>query len=91
MSSDSAPLIFISYTRNDKGGVLPFFDGLRNKGYNVWMDHLLKGGQNWDFEIKRALNKAAIIVVFLSATSIVKRGYVQREIKYWHLISSRKS
>jgi hypothetical protein len=41
----------------------------------------VKAGQHWDFEIRRALDKAAIIVVFISNNSIDRRGYVQREIK----------
>jgi hypothetical protein len=41
----------------------------------------LKGGQNWDVEITRALQRAAIIVVFLSEHSVDRRGYAQREIK----------
>ena len=41
----------------------------------------LKVGQNWDFEIRRELDKAAIIVVFISNNSVDRRGYVQREIK----------
>ena len=43
--------------------------------------HELKGGQNWDFEIKRALSRASLIVAFFSENSITKRGYVQRELK----------
>jgi len=41
----------------------------------------IRGGQNWDFEIKKALKRAEIIVVFLSNSSINKRGYFQREVK----------
>jgi hypothetical protein len=41
----------------------------------------LKAGQNWDFEIRTALDNAAIIVIFISRNSIDRRGYVQREIK----------
>jgi hypothetical protein len=75
------PLIFLSYASQDRDRVLAFFDVLKSSGLNVWMDkHSLKGGQNWDLEIKRALQKAEIIVVFLSDTSVTKRGYVQREI-----------
>jgi hypothetical protein len=43
--------------------------------------HSLKGGQNWDLEIKRALETSTIIVVFLSHRSTNKRGYAQKEIK----------
>jgi hypothetical protein len=76
------PLIFISYASPDRDRVLPYYDALNAKGYDVWMDcRRLKAGQNWDFEIKRALNRAALITVFISINSIDRRGYVQREIK----------
>ncbi len=75
-------LIFLSYSTPDRDEVLAFYEHLDSQGYNVWMDrHKLIGGQNWDLEIKRALQKAAIIVVFLSHNSVDRRGYVQREIK----------
>lgn len=41
----------------------------------------IKPGQNWDFEIKKALDKSSIIVAIVSNNSIDKRGYVQRELK----------
>ena len=41
----------------------------------------LKPGQNWDFEIQRSLNRATLIIVFISNNSVSRRGYVQREIK----------
>ena len=76
------PLIFLSYASQDRDRVLPFYDHLKSAGLNVWMDkHDLKGGQNWDLEIKKALQRATIIAAFLSEQSVNKRGYVQREIK----------
>jgi hypothetical protein len=79
---DDQNLIFLSYASTDRDAVLRFHDDLARAGYNVWMDkHRLKGGQNWDFEIKKALQKAVIIVVFLSRNSVDRRGYAQREIK----------
>lgn len=41
----------------------------------------LKPGQNWDFEIKRALGKATFVLVFISKLSFDRRGYLQRELK----------
>ncbi|PHQ86657.1 MAG: hypothetical protein COB65_00935 [Thalassobium sp.] len=41
----------------------------------------LLGGQNWDYEIRIALDRADIVVVFISSNSVNKRGYAQREIK----------
>jgi hypothetical protein len=79
---DDHHLIFLSYASPDRDRVFEFHDFLVGKGFQVWMDKRnIKGGQNWDFEIKRALQKAAIIVVFLSQNSVNRRGYAQREIK----------
>jgi hypothetical protein len=76
------PLIFISYATPDRDRVLPFFDHLTSHGFNVWIDvRCLKPGQNWDFEIKRALNKASLILIFISNNSYDRRGYVQRELR----------
>ena len=76
------PLIFLSYASQNRDRVLPFYDRMKSTGLNAWMDkHELKGGQDWDFEIKKALAQAAIIIAFLSHESVNKRGYVQRELK----------
>lgn len=75
-------LVFVSYTAADRDRVSPVADWLIGAGIDVWMDFKrLKAGQNWDFEIRRALDGATVIVVFLSNKSVTKRGYVQREIK----------
>lgn len=82
MSSLERPLIFISYASPDRARVLPFHDALKAGGFDVWMDvSRIKPGQPWDFEIKRALNRAALIIVFISVNSISRRGYIQREIR----------
>jgi hypothetical protein len=79
---ESEPLIFMSYASQDLDRVLPFYDGLLGRYPNLWLDRKqILGGQNWDFEIRKALDKASIVVVFLSNNSVSKRGYVQREIK----------
>lgn len=74
--------VFLSYASPDRDVVEEFYDALVGFGLNPWMDsRKLTAGQNWDFEIQRALDQAAIVVVFLSSHSITRRGYVQREIK----------
>jgi TIR domain/Protein of unknown function (DUF3298) len=76
------PLIFISYATPDRDRVLPFYNHLTSLGFNVWMDvRCLKPDQTWDFEIKRALNKASLILIFISKNSCDRRGYVQRELR----------
>lgn len=79
---DQSPQVFISYANADQQRVIPFFESLEKDGFNVWLDcKKLKPGQNWDFEIKRALEKSSLVIAFLSETSIGRRGYVQRELK----------
>lgn len=79
---DDAPQIFISYANADQQRVIPFFDELEKHGFNVWLDcKKIKPGQNWDFEIKRALDKSSLVIAFLSETSVSRRGYVQRELR----------
>jgi hypothetical protein len=74
--------VFMSYARPDQNRVTPFFDYLQSRGFNVWLDcKSLMPGQNWDFEIKRALDKATFVVVFLSTNSFDRRGYLQRELR----------
>src|SRR5262249_242895 len=38
-------------------------------------------GQDWDYEIERALETSDFVMVFLSTRSIEKVGYVQREFR----------
>ncbi|AMO94538.1 hypothetical protein CFter6_1841 [Collimonas fungivorans] len=82
MHDQDPPQVFLSYAKPDQHRVTPFFESLEKSGFNVWYDcKRLKPGQNWDFEIKRALDKASIVIAFLSENSINRRGYAQREIK----------
>jgi hypothetical protein len=79
---DQSPLVFLSYASPDGDRVDVFYQHLKAEGFNPWMDkYEIRGGQNWDFEIKKALKRAAIIVVFISENSVNRRGYFQREVK----------
>lgn len=81
-SVDDNALVFLSYASPDYDRVYEYFTALVSDGLDPWLDkEKLIAGQNWDFEIKRALAQAVIIVVFLSENSVTRRGYVQREIR----------
>jgi len=81
------PAIFLSYAKEDQRRVQNIYRHLRQAGLNPWMDHPphpwsrdgLIPGQEWDTEIRRKLNEAALVLLFLSRISLAKRGYVQRE------------
>jgi hypothetical protein len=79
---EHSPQIFISYANPDQARVIPYFEALETKGFNVWLDcRKLKPGQNWDFEVKRAFDKSGLVIAFISEASVGRRGYVQRELK----------
>jgi hypothetical protein len=72
---DDAQTVFLSYASPDRDRVGPYADALESHGFNVWVDYKrLKAGQNWNFEIRRELEKAAVIVVFISNNSVDRRG-----------------
>lgn len=76
------PSVFLSYTTADRDRVIPFYEHLHAQGISAWMDYkFIKPGQNWNFEIRRALANASIIMIFVSNNSVNKRGYVQRELR----------
>lgn len=74
--------IFLSYTKADVERADEIYDWLTQKGSVIWKDDKsIVPGQNWDHEIKKALDKAQLVLVLISNNSVSKRGYVQREIK----------
>jgi len=81
MTTDEQPLIFFSYASPDRDRVMPYYTFLEDRGLNVWIDHKkLLGGQQWDYELRKALDRATLIIMFVSKNSVNRRGYVQREI-----------
>jgi hypothetical protein len=82
MNESELPLVFASYASEDRQIVTRYRDDLVARGINVWIDHVnIKPGQQWEFEIDKAISKAKIILIFLSKNSVIKRGFVQREIR----------
>lgn len=72
--------VFISYAKEDQIIAEKYYEWLEKSGFNPWMDvKKLIAGQNWEFEIDRALNKANVVILLLSSSSVGKRGFVRRE------------
>ena len=76
-------LIFLCHADEDKKHVRELYQKLKEANYLPWLDeiHILPG-QDWDYEIKQALKKSTFILICLSDTSVVKRGYLNKEIKW---------
>ena len=78
----NVPQIFLSYAYEDRERVVEISKELSKAGYRTWMDvQNLQPGQDWDIEIKKALERSDFVLIFLSKNSIRKRGYLQKEIK----------
>jgi len=61
---------FISYSRVDSEFALRLVRDLRSLHIEVWFDQIdIPPGSNWDDEIERALDQAAIMIVVLSEAS----------------------
>ena len=85
----SRPFIFLSYAREDKPQVDRVYLQLKEAGLNPWMDkppapHELDGvpiAAFWEPYIRDKLREAFRVLVFLSNTSVLKKGFVQKEYR----------
>jgi TIR domain len=67
----SSKHIFFSYSRDNSEFVLDLAKKLRAEGRNVWLDQLdIETGERWDRSIEEALEKADVLLVVLSKTSV---------------------
>lgn len=74
--------VFLCHSSSDKPVVEKFYDMLTGDGLDAWLDKKnLLPGQNWQIEIPKAVQSSDVVIVFLSAQSVTKEGYVQKEIK----------
>lgn len=76
-------LVFLCHGSEGKTKIRELYSDLREDGADPWLDEKnIIPGQDWDMEIKKAVKKSDAILVYLSASSINKEGYVQKEIKF---------
>ncbi len=74
--------IFLCHAREDKEVVTRVHAQLKDFGFQPWLDKVdLLPGEDWQFEIHKAIRATDFVMVFLSKNSVSKRGYVQKEFK----------
>ena len=74
--------VFLSYAREDWGDVEPIYAFLRAEGLDVWVDQVnLVPGQNWEAEIRHAIEASHVFIACLSKRSVNAEGYVQKELR----------
>ena len=75
--------LFLCHGSEDKPAVRQLYNNLISIGIDAWLDEeKILPGQDWQYEISKAVRNSDIIVICLSSTSVNKTGYVQKEIKY---------
>ena len=76
--------VFLCHSSDDKPAVRELYQKLSAEGWiDVWLDEeKLLPGQNWEYEIEKALDNSDAVIVSLSSGSVSKEGYVQKELRF---------
>jgi hypothetical protein len=76
-----APIVFISYTREDLDSARRLNNDLKSLGFTTWFDKDgILPGEKWEIAIKKAIENSRYFLAILSSNSIGKKGYVQKEL-----------
>jgi hypothetical protein len=82
MNSDTHPVAFFSYSRDDSAFVLQLAKDLKASGAAVWLDQLdIKPGEHWDNAIQSALEHCTSMLLILSPSSVASSN-VMDEVSY---------
>jgi hypothetical protein len=75
--------IFICYARENEEVAISIFNYLcKEPDMDPWIDKIsLLPGQHWEKEIPKAIHNSDVIIILMSKMSMLKRGYVQREVR----------
>jgi hypothetical protein len=75
------PYIFVSYKRADLDRVSPVMAYLQERGYRLWYDRGIKGGDDWTAVLEERLASSCGLLLFISQASIDSK-YVRREVLF---------
>jgi transcriptional regulator with XRE-family HTH domain len=75
-------MVFLCHSSGDKEQVRQLYRKLQTAGVRCWFDEEeLLPGQDWDYEISKAIRASKYVLVCLSQSSITRTGYVQKELR----------
>lgn len=76
------PTVFICHEHTDAGSAQHVREWLQGAGFSPWLDATsLKGGDDWEREIRKTLEEVDYVVILVSRNLVNKhRGFVNREI-----------
>ena len=74
--------VFLLYARGDQDAVHRLYNRLGKDGANAWMDlEKLLPGQDWEYEIRKAIHHSDMVIVCLSKQFIKQGGYRHEELR----------
>lgn len=74
--------VFLLYARGDQEAVRHLYQHLIKEGTDVWLDReKILPGQDWQYEIRRAIQGSDLVVVCLSRQFNKQGGYRHEELK----------
>ncbi|HEX2997170.1 MAG TPA: toll/interleukin-1 receptor domain-containing protein [Anaerolineales bacterium] len=74
--------IFLLYARGDQEAVYQLYRRISREGANVWLDReKILPGQDWQYEIRKAIQNSDIVIVCLSRQFSKQGGYRHEELK----------
>lgn len=74
--------VFLCHSSEDKAAVRELCTRLVKLDIDVWLDERkLIAGQAWEQEINHALREAHVVIVCLSHRSVMRKGYMQKELR----------
>jgi len=75
--------IFLCYAKEDHEKVEELYETLKQGGHSPWMDkNDLLPGQDWEAEIRQAIEEADFFIACMSQKSVAKKGFVQKEVRF---------
>ncbi len=73
--------VFVCYAHEDTGVVYPELKRLQGKGANLWYDEGISPGHEWTQNIADAIDGAALVLFFISPSSVNSR-HCRNEVQY---------
>jgi Leucine-rich repeat (LRR) protein len=75
--------VFLCHSSEDKLQVRRIYKKLQGDSIDAWLDEEnLLPGQDWEYEISKAVANSDAIIICLSNNSVSKEGFVQKEIRF---------
>jgi len=74
--------VFLLYARGDKDAVRRLYRRIGKDGAKAWMDvEKILPGQDWEYEIRKAIHHSDIVIACLSRQFIKQGGYRHEELR----------